>query len=101
MSTIQSILKEEYDRLQRLLERYERDLAELPSGSISIKQRNNRKYAYRAYRENDKVRTDYIGPVDSENVRELQKLIDKRKELEKLIRTSRERIVEIRKAIKK
>lgn len=100
MSTIQSILKEEYDRLQRLLERYERDLAELPPGSISIKQRNNRKYVYRAYRENDKVRTDYIGPIDSEKVKELQQLINKRKELEKLIRTSRERILEIRKAIK-
>jgi len=73
MSTIQSILKEEYDRLKRLLERYEHDLFKLPSGSIPIKKHNNRKYAYRAYRENDKVRTDYIGPIDSDKVKELQK----------------------------
>lgn len=93
-------MKEEYERLQRLITRYENDLKSLPTGSISIKGRNERKYAYRAYRENDKIKTEYIGPVDTEKVQEMQALIEKRKELEKLIRATRVKIAELRKVIK-
>jgi hypothetical protein len=100
MSTIQSVLKEECERLEKLLKRYESDWAKLPAGSISIKLRNKRRYAYRAYRDNDKIRTDYIGPVNSEKVKEMRLLIKKRRELEKHIRHTKERIRELRRVIK-
>ncbi len=100
MSTIQAVLKEEYNRLKKLLKRYENDLNKLPAGSLSVKLRNNRRYAYRAYRENNKVKTDYIGPADSEKVKEMRLLIEKRRKLEELISTTKERIAELHRVIK-
>ncbi len=70
MSTIKAVLKDEYNRLKKLLKRYESDLLKLPPGSISIKNRNKHRYAYRAYRDNDTIKTDYIGPADSDKVKE-------------------------------
>lgn len=100
MSTIQAVLKEDYERLQKLQKRYQKEIEALPSGSLSIKTRKGRKYAYRAYRENDKVRTDYVGTIDSDSVKEIKALIEKRKELESLLRTTNQRIAEIKKVLK-
>jgi len=100
MSTIQTVIKEEYERLRKLQKRYQKEIGKLPKGSLSIKNRKGRKYAYRAYRENDKIKTDYVGRIDSEAAKEIKTLIKKRKELEGLLRKTNQRIAEIKKVLK-
>lgn len=95
MSTIKEVLKEELARLMRLHARYVHDISKLPSGSLSIKSRKGNEYAYRAYRSNEKVKTDYIGPVDSDDVKKLKEKIEKRKKLESLLKTTNDQIIEI------
>ncbi|HOT45058.1 MAG TPA: hypothetical protein PLM53_12890 [Spirochaetota bacterium] len=100
MSTIKEVLKEELARLKRLNARYVHDIAKLPSGSLSIKSRKGNEYAYRAYRSNDKVKTDYIGSADSDDVQKLKEKIEKRKKLESLLKTTNEQIAEIERSLR-
>lgn len=99
MSTIKSVLEEEFNRLQKLKQRYDKEIEDLPVGSLSIKIRKGKEYAYIAYRDNDKVKTDYIGPVNSNEVKKIKEKIEKRKELESLLKTTIHRIREIEKAV--
>ncbi|MGM0431376.1 MAG: hypothetical protein ACQEQU_01540 [Spirochaetota bacterium] len=82
MAMVFDILEEERKRLINLKEKYQRQISSLPKGSISCKKRWNREYIYLAYREADKIKFDYVGPVDSEAAQELTEKIDKRRELE-------------------
>ena len=82
MAMVFDILEEEKNRLISLKEKYERQISLLPKGSLSRKKRWNREYIYLAYREADKIKFDYIGPVDSEAAQELSEKIDQRRELE-------------------
>ena len=82
MAMVFDILEEEKKRLMELKEKYERQISMLPKGSISRKKRWNREYMYLAYREADKIKFDYIGPVDSDVAKKLSEKIEKRRELE-------------------
>jgi len=82
MAMVFDILEEEKKRLIILKEKYERKIFLLPKGSISRKKRWNREYIYLAYREADKIKFEYIGPVDSEAAKDLSEKIDQRKNLE-------------------
>ena len=75
-------LEEEKRRLLSLKARYEQQLFELPKGSLSRKKRWNRKYLYLAYRESDKVKFEYIAPVDSQAAQEVEARVRRRKDLE-------------------
>jgi len=99
MGTIKSILREENERLEKLKKRYEKDIAKLPAGVISIKTRGNKRYAYIAYREKEKIKTDYLGPAESKKVQEIENKIQKRKEIQSLLKTTKERIREVQRVI--
>lgn len=101
---IKAILREELSRLRVLARRYRMEIAQLPRGSISLKNRGSRRYAYLVFRKDSKVRFKYLGPADSENVsiiakkiRQRRQLEDKRKavsdDLKKIERTARPRAV--------
>jgi len=100
MSTLKTVLKEENKRLHKLQKRYQKEIRNLPKGSLSIKNRKGRKYAYLAYRENDTIKTDYIGRLDSDSAKEMKILIKKRKELEALLKKTNQRITEVKKVLK-
>jgi hypothetical protein len=100
MSTIKSVLEEELGRLKKLKIRYKRDIAALPAGSLSIKTRKGNEYAYIAYREKDKVNTDYIGPADSDEVKIIKEKIGKRKKLDSLLKTTNQQITEIERSLR-
>lgn len=66
MAVLDSVLAEELSRLQSLARHYHEELIPLPAGTITLKTRNGKQYAYRAYRSGSRVCTDYIGSADSE-----------------------------------
>ena len=99
MSILRDILKEEYDRLSALREKYSNELQCLPKGSISAKKRNNKNYYYLAYRVGNKVKFKYVGKENSDSLKALKVELSKRKELEiKLIQINKQ-INELSKSI--
>lgn len=79
MAMVFDILEEERKRFIELKEKFERQISMLPTkGSISRKKRWNSESIYLAYRESDKIKFDYIGPVDSNAAKELSEKIEKR-----------------------
>ena len=76
MSYVKNILQEEYQRLKALSEKYTDEIRLLPKGSVSIKKRNYKEYLYLAYREKDRVRFEYIGPLISEKAKAVIKKIE-------------------------
>ena len=81
MAVMDSVLAEELDRLEALRAKFAAEVEALPAGTIVTKRKRGRPYAYRAYREGKRVRTDYIGPIDGEAAAKAVRLADQRKTL--------------------
>lgn len=86
MAVIDSVLKEELQRLKTLRARYASQLARIPNGSVVMKIKSGHTYAYRAYRKGRRVITDYVGPEASSKVRKAVALLQKRRNLVRDIR---------------
>ena len=81
MAVVDSVLKEELQRLKALRARYASQLAEIPNGSVVIKIKSGHRYAYRAYRTGRRVVTDYVGPEASPRARQALSLLQKRRKI--------------------
>ncbi len=100
MAMVFDILEEERERLIKLKEKYEHQLSGLPKGSLSRKRRWNREYVYLVYRDSGKIKFDYIGPVDSEAVKELSEKIDQRKELEDKLGQVKKNLIDVERGLR-
>lgn len=69
MLVIEGVLKEEVLRLESNIFAYERMLNELPRGTIFIRKIHNASFVYRKKKENGKVVSEYLGPFNSEKVK--------------------------------
>jgi len=58
---IREILEEELENSRRMEREYSAQLERLPKGSLSRRVRNGNEYFYVVYREDGKVRLDYVG----------------------------------------
>lgn len=99
MSIIKGVLEEEYNRLVHLRDRYLNDIANLPKGSLSIKEKSGQEYAYIAHREGKKVVFDYIGKATSDEVKKLKERIKKRKDYEKKLKSIKSDLKELERAL--
>jgi len=99
MSIIQDVLKEEYERLKSLEQKYEREIEFLPKGTISKRVRNGKFYFYLVYREKQKVITQYIGKIESQKSQETIEQVKKRKQLEDKLKQVRINIKELKRVI--
>lgn len=79
MSVLDVVIKEEYDRINRVIKSIESELSELPKGYISEKKINGNAYYYLQNREKKKIKSKYI---KRDNVEAYKLLIAHRKELE-------------------
>ncbi|QTA78746.1 Uncharacterized protein dnl_09780 [Desulfonema limicola] len=99
MSYLKSILEEEHQRLNSLSEKYHDAILTYPRGSISVKKRRQKEYLYLAYRQNNKVKFEYIGPADSEKSKAVIKKIELRKNYEDKLKQVKKDLAEIEKVI--
>ncbi len=74
---IAAVLKEE-KRLLKLIKICDKYLDTLPIGSLQKKHISNRDYIYMVYREDGKVKTQYMGVNDSIEVEKMRKKIELR-----------------------
>lgn len=86
MSILEGVLTEEYDRLQRLISNLEKEREELPRGYISKKIISEKPYYYLQYRENNKIKSEYIPKSKLDTVR---KDISLRRELDLRIKEAK------------
>jgi len=100
MSVIGDVIKEEYNRLNSLVDLYDRKIAESVKGSLSLKRRGNNAYYYLAYRKNKRVIFQYIGKEGSPQVQDYAVKIDKRHKYEEMRKKSKENLVEIRRLLR-
>ncbi|MBN2546074.1 MAG: hypothetical protein JXB50_09780 [Spirochaetes bacterium] len=94
MSILKDMIKEEKERLEELLKFYRNEINKYPKGYISRRKRNGNIYCYRSYRDGERVRTIYIGIAGSNEVKEAEKKIEKRREYEKKYRQARANLKE-------
>jgi hypothetical protein len=99
MSIIKGVLEEEYNRLVKLRDRYEREAEKLPKGSVSVKEIAGKKYAYLAHRKGKKVVFDYVGKDSSNEVKNIRESIKKRKSLEVKLKAMKSDLKELERAL--
>lgn len=97
---IQAVLKDELDRNQRLILRYEKEIENLPKGSIFHRKIGNQEYLYLNYRDGKKVISKFLGKSDSFNTEELVFQLNKRKEYVQLVKKLKIEQAELKKALK-
>lgn len=100
MAVVMDILDNERMRLVKLLSKYESEISQMPRGSISMKKRSSRDYAYLAHREGKRVVFDYVGPAYADAVQELRQMIERRKELEDKVRQAKQNLKAVERSLR-
>lgn len=98
MSVIEEVLMEEYERSIRISKALKHENSILPKGSIQKKHINNHDYYYLMFREDGKVKSQYIAESDVEDIAGRIKL---RKENLKALKEQEESRKKIEKALGK
>ncbi len=82
MSLILEMIKQEEKRILFMKNKYKKQLATLPKGTLSLKKKE---YYYLTYRDGKSVVSDYIGKY-SEDVEKLKRQIERRRQIEKMLK---------------
>ena len=93
---LDQVLYEEYNRMNRLVEKINNEIEELPKGYISVKHINGKEYAYLQRREGKKIVSSYIA---NEEVASYSMLIARRKELELQRRDFQKELCKLKKVL--
>ncbi|MBU4133706.1 hypothetical protein KKH42_00125, partial [bacterium] len=96
---IKGVLKEEYERLNRLMRMYQKEIKKYSKGSISIKRRRSLCYAYLAYWNEGRANFKYLGPPSSDKVKKIAKQIKERRRYESLLKETKLYFKEVSKVI--
>jgi len=99
MSYVKGILKEEYERLSSLSEKYRDKVSVFPKGCASIKNRKGLPYLYLASRKAGKVCFEYVGAVSSDNAQSILKKIEQRNKFMVKLKQVKKDLREIVKAL--
>jgi len=83
MSILHDVLQEEWDRVRQLAAIYQEELALLPKGSLTYKMIRGKAQPYLQWREGDKIKSRYVKRAE---LADLEKSLERRKELQKAIK---------------
>ena len=100
MSILEGVLKEELERLQNNIRSYKALLATLPKGYLFEQQIGGKPYCYRKYREGQKIISEYVGPVGSEETKKAHESYAERKRIEANLRAMRKEKTRLIKALR-
>ena len=100
MSILENVLKEELERLEKNIASYEKMLENFPKGSIFIRKMYNQSFAYRKFKNNGKVISEYLGNIKNDNViKEIEKSKEYRRLYNNLV-VSKNEYEKLKKAVK-
>lgn len=100
MSILEGVLREELERLESNLLAFKEKLAMLPRGTIYISKVYNSSFVYRKRKENGKVVSEYIGPLNEDKSQVAIEQARDYKRLKKMISDGNKELAKLRKAIK-
>lgn len=83
-----------------MIVRYEKELGELPKGSVFRRKIGNQIYFYLSYREWQKIVSKFLGNVKSFDAEELDEKIKRRKELSVLLKKLKKERKDLEKELK-
>ena len=98
-TVVYGMLQEEKQRNLEIQETYRQEIAALPKGSIVVKNISWNNYYYLKYRQNNNVKTDYIGK-NEKAVESIRREIGKRKHLQNVLKRLRLEYKQICKIVK-
>lgn len=84
MNFILHTVRQEKQRIEYMLEKYQDELSTLPKGTISEKAVGEKTYYYLKYRNGKKVVSQYISKEEVEKVRAL---VEKRRHVEAMVKS--------------
>lgn len=87
MNLILHTVIQEKQRIEYMLQRYQRELDDLPKGTISKKIVGGKVYYYLKYRNGKKVVSQYVSRKEIETVRAL---VEKRRHIEAMVKSLNE-----------
>ena len=96
MSIVGSLLNKEIVRNQNMIVEYEKELLNLPKGSIKAKTIGHNTYYYLNYRDGKKVVSKYIGK-DDESVNLVIEQLEKRHHIEQMLKQLKKEQEQIKK----
>jgi hypothetical protein len=82
MSIVYAVLRNELSRLAALKRKYHEERKLLPIGSVCVKKKSARVYAYLAHRANGRVVQRYLGRDHDPMVGEMRQLVQKRRKID-------------------
>jgi len=98
-TVIYGMLHEEKQRNLAMQETYKQEIQSLPKGTIIIKNVSGNDYYYLKYRQGEKTKTDYLGK-DIKAVESVKREIEKRKNLQDVLKRLRVEYKQICKVVK-
>lgn len=87
MNMILHIVKQEKQRIEYMLQKYQDELSSLPKGAISGRMVGDKIYYYLKYRDGKKIISQYVSKKEIENVRSL---VEKRRHIEAMVKSLQE-----------
>lgn len=98
---LQDVLKEELSVNLKMQDSCQREIVLLPKGTVITKTIRNHDYLYLLFRNEGKVKTEYLGAKEKTDTTELIKRLNKRKSYQKKLRSLITEEKEIRNMMKK
>lgn len=100
MNILISTLKEELITAKRLENKYLQKIKELPKGSFITRAIRNKQYGYLTFRENGKVKQEYLGSLDEERIASYKTAMNQRAGYKRKLKSVREQIKIINRALR-
>jgi hypothetical protein len=100
MNILISTLKEELATAKRLENKYIEKLEALPRGSFIIRIVCNKQYGYLTFREDGKVKQEYLGSLSEDEVEYYRNAMTQRAEYKRKLKSVREQIKIINRALR-
>lgn len=86
-------------KLEKQYESKKKKMTALPKGTIFVRKMGDQYYAYRKYREGNKVISKYIGPIKNEEVKQVMKEVEEYKKLNFSVKSLKKQLDSARKDI--
>lgn len=94
------ILREEWERLNKVEEEYRIKLEEYPKGSLIKMKSKGHDYAYISKKVNGKCKMAYVGRIGSAEEKKVKSLFRKKKVIKDILKKNHEDMVKFKKLIK-
>ena len=100
MNPIRTVLAEELENSQRMLEKYSEELEKVPKGSLVAKKIKGNVYHYLAYRDGPRVKFEYLGKLSKREIEDRKKDRKLRGKYRKLMSDLRKQITFLERALR-